>query len=607
MNSRKRTSSQVAQQSKHLLRQNGSASNKHFVAAMFQYENGQFAEAETSYRQILANDPNHADSWHMLGLALAKKEQYEEAIQSITNAIARRPRFILYYANRAALYQQLGRYAEAVADYHQSVFLGSRDPAVWNQLGNTLYALKKPSDAIKAYDQSIKLDPSQFYVYHMLGNIYLTHESYEQALVCFEEVLRLQPDCVEAIVNVASALKGLKRNREAIDCYERALALQPENAHVHFNMGVAWMEFGQHAVAEKYYQQAIAIDPKFIEPYINLANFYQNESKFDLASDYFKKARAIDPENANLLFNEAFYFLKQGDFDQGWKKYEARLNVLIEHQQQIKPSQPRWQGESFVGKTLLVRVEQGFGDTLQFIRYIPLVKERGGRVIVACHKQLLSLLKSCYKTVVDMWIPSDGTPPIFDYYIDLMSLPLIFETRPDTIPFAEGYLKPVLNSDVTMLEQNTSNKKIGLVWAGSSGYKNDVTRSMPLSEYVPILDMPGFTFYSLQWGEKGREDIANENLDGKLIDLSSKHSNFLDTTALVKQLDLVITVDTSTAHLAGAMAKKTWILLSALSDFRWFHERKDSPWYHSVKLFRQPTLGDWDSVIQSVAADLVKV
>lgn len=602
MNSRKKN-----RQSKRVLHQNTPVRNQLFIAAVRQHENGQFAEAETGYRQILANDPNHADSLHLLGLILAKKGQPFDAIQLITQAIARNPQFILYYANRASLYQQLGRYAEAVADYQQSVLLGSRDPVVWTQLGHSLYALKKPLDAAKVYLQSLEFDPNQFYVHHILGDIYIKNELYEQALTSLQEALRLQPDSVEVMINMASALLGLKRNSEAMDYYEKALAIQPENAYIHFNMGVAWIQFGQHALGEKCYQQAIATNPKLIQPYINLATFYQSENKVDLVPEYFNKAREVDPENVDLLYNEALYLLKQGDFEQGWKKYETRLDVLVEHKQRAKPSQPRWQGESFVGKTLLIRTEQGLGDTLQFIRYMPFVKQRGGRVIVACQKQLLRLLKSCYNTVVDMWIPADGTPPIFDYYIDLASLPLIFQTRLDTIPSPEGYLKPTLHSDAPLLSQNASNKKIGLVWAGNPAFKNDVIRSMSLAEYKPILDIPGFTFYSFQWGEKGTEDITNENLHDKLIDLSPKHNDFLDTAALVSELDLVITVDTSMGHLAGAMAKQVWVLLPMPSDFRWLYEREDSPWYHSVRLFRQPIAGDWDSVIQNVATELVKL
>ena len=278
---------------------------------------------------------------------------------------------------------------------------------------------------------------------------------------------------------------------------------------------------------------------------------------------------------------------------------------MKEFQRRPKLSQPLWQGESFVGKALLIRIEQGLGDTLQFIRYLPLIKERGGRIIVECQPQLLSLLKANYPTIVHNWIPSGGTPPIFDYYVDLMSLPFIFQTTLDTIPFSEGYLQAPENSVLTEKIKGLSNhKKIGFVWAGSPQYKKDATRSISLSRYKPVLDLEGFTFCSLQWGKKGVDDIAREKLDDRLINVTAELNDFLDTATVVNELDLIITTDTSTVHLAGALGKKAWLLLSAVPDFRWLMEGESNPWYRSLKLFRQPKLGDWDSVIQRVVTEL---
>lgn len=595
----------ISKQMQRLLRQNPSAINKLFIEAVNHYQNEEFDKAEAGYRQILAKDPQHADSLHLLGLILADRGQYEEAIALITQAISRYPQFALYYSNRAALYQRLNRHMEAVTDFHQSIQLDPKRVAVWIKFGDSLLALEKIPGALDAYQKALELEPNSSYTYQMIGNAYFAKEAYEDAALAFQQVLRLKPATTEALVNLGMILGILKKYDEAISYYEQALAIQPDNAIIHFNLATVLDGLGRYKAAEQCYFRAIAINPNFIEAYINLWLLYYKQGKVKKAASYLSKARSIHPHYPEIAWNEALILLQQGNFKEGWKGYELRLQLLKEHQKRAPISKPRWQGQSFIGKALLIRTEQGLGDSLQFIRYLPLVKELGGRVIVECQRELSALFKATYSGVVDTWIPQGGTPPIFDYYIDLLSLPFIFQTTLETIPFPQKYLQPSLNSVVTeKVKKLSKNIKVGLVWAGNPKYKNDASRSMSLTQYKPLLDLPGFTFCSLQWGKKGIEDIAQAKFDDRLINLAAELNDFVDTATAVTELDLVITTDTSMVHLVGALGQKAWVLLSSAPDFRWLLEREDSPWYHSLKLFRQPKVGDWKGVIERVISEL---
>lgn len=598
-------SSVISKQTQLLLRKDPSHINKILAKAVACYQAGELAEAEACYRQILAENPQHSDSLHLLGLIFANREQDEEAISLMSQAIFYHPDIAIYYSNRAALYQRLGRHKEAVNDFYDSLQIDPKQVGVWVNFGNSLVELKKISGALDAYQKALELEPDYYYTHQMMGHAYRAQESYEEALTSFQKALSLKPDSIDALVNVGVALAGLKRFDESLNTYKQALMLQPENPNIYCNLGLVLTDLEQYEAAEKHYHQAIAIDPALMSAYVNLWLLYYDQGKYQEASEYLQKAQAINPQHSELLWNEALILLQQGNFKEGWEKYEIRQVTLKEYQKRPKLWQPRWKGESFSGKTLLVRVEQGLGDTLQFIRYLPLVKERGGRVIVECQRELLTLLKASYSTLVNNWIPVGGTPPIFDYYIDLMSLPLIFQTTVDTIPFSEGYLQPSVNSVLTeKIKGLSSYKKIGFVWAGNPQYKKDVDRSMSLSRYKPVLDLEGFTFCSLQWGKKGTDDIAREKLDSRLINLTAELNDFLDTATVVNELDLIITTDTSMAHLVGGLGKKAWLLLSASPDFRWLLEGESTPWYRSLKLFRQPKPRDWDSVIQRVIDEL---
>jgi len=568
-----------------------------FSKATGYHQKGQYEQAEQFYRQVLALAPKHADSLHLLGLILADRGLFSQGLNLISQAIDCNPKFAAYYLNRGLIYKRLNQLNQAVEDYQQAIHIEPRMIEAYCNLGDALLEQQQVDNAIVAYQNALKLNSRHRNACHNLGNAYLEKENYQQALACYQNALAIQ-ECPETLSNIGVALVGLNRMEEAITYHQKAIQADPNFSKAYSNLGLALNQMNRLAEAEDYYHKALAIEPENAEFYSNLGVNYKDQGKVDEALNCFKKSLDIDPNSSKAQFNEAISLLIKGDFGNGWQKYESRFGLKERLHTDHYFSQPVWQGENFHNKTLFVYVEQGLGDTIQFVRYLPQVAERGGQVIFECQSELIPLLEGQKHLKIDRIIPRGAPPPYFDYHIAIMSLPRIFNTTLEFIPSKYAYIIPSLKN-LNCIHQN-NHKRVGIVWAGGKQHKNDRNRSIPLNYLEPLFANKYIDFYSLQY-ERHDEIQRYDNV----FDLSAHINDFSDTAAIINELDLVLSVDTSVAHLSGAMGKPTLILLPFAPDFRWLLDREDNPWYDNVRLFRQPDIGDWKSVIRRINDELI--
>jgi lipoprotein NlpI len=421
---------------------------------------------------------------------------------------------------------------------------------------------------------------------------------YAEAEMICRQVLAQEPDYFDAL-HLLGVLAGQSGHTEdAINLLGRAVRLRP-GFEAYSNLGVALRENGQLDAAIDAHRNALQLNPEYADAWRNLGVALNAKGLFDEAMSAYDRALQIKPDFAHVHFNRGVLRLLRGDFQNGWPEYEWRWKLPSEITR--RPTGPgQWNGEELRGQTILLYAEQGIGDTLQFVRYVPMVVERGGRVMVQCQPELLPLLAG-FPGIQQIAVAGQTLPP-FERHCALMSLPLTFGTELASIPRQIPYIQP----DALLVEQwhnrfgAGSEFKVGLVWAGKAAYRNDRIRSIDFAQLSPLWNVPGVQFLSLQ---KGHAKPAPPP-GAKWLDWTDDLHNFAQTAALIANLDLVITVDTAVAHLAGAMGKPAWVLLSFVPDWRWQLDRDDSPWYPTMRLFRQSALNDWLGVIARVAEAL---
>lgn len=430
---------------------------------------------------------------------------------------------------------------------------------------------------------------------HALGVSFLQAGNIHGALLQFRKALTMAPDLAETSFFLGYCLQLLGRYEEALSAYDQALTCSPLLVAAWNNRGNTLLKLCRYEQAAESYSRALELEPGLLDTRVALATCYQ---ALGLASEAMSACEAVlrvDPQHAEAHWNKALLLLLNGDYLQGWREYEWRWRKRDFTSPLRSFSQPRWQGEALAGRTILVHAEQGFGDTLQFCRYVPLVASRGARVVFECHQPLVPLMEGLAGTVTV--VPAGEPLPPFDLHVPLLSLPLIFGTAAETIPDAVPYLSapPDRLPFWSTVVADGGRLRVGLCWAGKS--YPDPGRSCPADQLLPLVTMTGVEFHSLQVGWNGP-------LPPAMADHVAHVHDFGDTAALVSRLDLIITIDTAMAHLAGAMGKPTWVMLPFAPDWRWMLGRDDSPWYPSMRLFRQPANGSWRDVVQRVAAAL---
>lgn len=523
------------------------------------------AEALDSYDRAIALDPSYADALNSRGEVLRKLGRTEEAIASFDRALALQPRHSAALKARARLHTLAGKADEALADYRRLLVLTPGDAEALIERGNLQYGRGRYQEALADYERSIALRPRFAPAHNNRGNALRELNRFADAIAAFSRALALDQNYAEACNNRGNALIELNRAMEALADYDRALALKSDFTFAHVNRGNALRYLGRAGEALEAFDRAIALSP-------------------DLADAH---------------WNKALLCLEQGDFERGLPGYEWRWKRGIETPRGF--DQPQWRGEELHGKTILLHAEQGFGDSIQMLRYLPLVAGRAGRVILELPDALIPLITAAQNVTV---VCRGARLPAFDLHCPLMSLPLAFSTRIDTIPTAVPYLHVPAGAGARWRTRfaRLGRPRVGLVWSGKPSHKNDHNRSIPLARMAQLLSVTGVHFISLQ--REYRETDLPLLDKTPIIRLDDALFDFADTAAAISELDLIITVDTAVAHLAGALGKPVWILLSRIQDWRWFADREDSPWYPTARLFRQAEAGDWNDVFARLVAAL---
>jgi tetratricopeptide (TPR) repeat protein len=536
------------------------------------HQSGNLAQAEELYARILQIDPRHANVLCNMGVLRHGQRRLEEAAAFYRQALAHNPHHVDAQNNLGAALKDLGKPGEAIFAYRQTLRLNPNYADAHNNLGVVLRETGQVSEAIECFHRVLALNSRHAYALNNLGVAYQDQGRRDDAIVCHRQALAINPRYAEAFNSLGYALYAQGHADEAMQCYRRALQLDPNHAEAHNNLGIAQFERGEFAEAEESYRQTVR----------------------------------CNPDHKIALWNRSVLHLLQGDFAGGWPDYEHRWTRPGLVPRSFK--QPRWDGAPLSGKTILVHAEQGLGDALQFARYLPMVHRRGGKVIFECHPPLYNLIKGM--AGVEHVIRIGEPFPDFAVQISLLSLPGLFGTTLATIPADVPYLRPDpglverWRREIVAVAGDAGTKKVGIVWQGNPKNPKDRHRSLPLELFEPLAKVVGVKLVSLQVGA-GTEQLAASAFP--IIDLGRGFNpdSLDDLAAAISSLDLVVTVESGVAHLAGALGAPTWTLLPFVPDWRWLLERSDCPWYPTMRLYRQSQPGEWTDVVARIAHDLV--
>ena len=596
------------------------------AAALALHRDGRLAAAEAGYRRVLDAEPRQPLALHLLGVLLLATHRAEQAAALLRQAAAVRPdntETLLALADACAA---AGDRAEAIERYGALLADHPHHTGALVNLANALRDAGDHAGAIAACRRALAIAPALLQAHLTLGSALLAGEQVEAAIAAYRGAIACAPGSAPAQIGLATALMRAERGEAALAAASRALALapgmteaeyihgaalraarrfdaavaalrrlvaqEPGHARAHLALGNAHADLDQFARAEHHQRIAVALDPALAEAHVSLGFLLAGCGRLAEAIAACDAAIGLRPDFARAYWNRSFASLLAGDFEHGWEDYEWRKRHDRFAVDFLSLPGPEWQGEPLAGRTLLVHAEQGLGDTIQFARYLPLLAERGARVVLACAPPLIPLLRRL--PGVALTVPKTAAFPPYDLWVDQMSLPRLFGTRPDTIPAPGGYLR------ADRARPAGPRPFVGIVWAGNPGHSNDSRRSMPVGALAPILALPGIDWVSLQVGP------AAADITGRfgIADRSATLTDFAKTAALIETLDLVVAVDTSTAHLAGAMGWPVWVMLPFAPEWRWMIDRTDSPWYASMRLFRQASPGDWAGVAHRIAAAL---
>jgi tetratricopeptide (TPR) repeat protein len=612
-----------------------------FAAAVLHHQAGRLVEAESLYRQICAVDPYHVDSLHFLGVLAGQVGRNDIAIDLIGRALALKPDYaeahynlgnILAMANKldqaAAHYRQVLAFKPDSADVHHSLGIVLLDQGKSNEAmasferalalkpdfaeahynqGIVLTRENRLDEAVTRYQWALALKPNFAEVHNSLGTVFWDQGRPAEAMACFERALALKPDYHEAHNNLGKILREQGRLDEAVTRYQRALALKPDFAEAHNGLGAVRLLQDKPTEAMACFERALVLKPDFAEALNSRGIALRNLNRPVEALASLDKALEIKPDDAEMRWNRMCLQLLVGDFDRGWEEHEWRWKTRHFTALRRDFAQPLWLGkESLEGRTILLHAEQGLGDTIQFARYAPLVAAGAAKVIFEVQPPLKTLLSGIEGA--SLVIANGENVPTFDYHCPLLSLPLAFKTSLATIPATIPYLSASEDRVIKWRGRlpKSGMRRIGIAWAGNPSFKYDQSRSIGLSRLLPLLSATGVEFLSIQKDLRaGDRDILRNN--SHVMHWGDAVADFSDTAAIMSLLDLVISSDTSIVHLAGALGKPVWVLLQYAADWRWLLDRADSPWYPTARLFRQPKIDDWESVLQQIQAELARL
>ena len=581
-----------------------------FDRALALHQSGDLAAAESMYRRILSANPSHAESMHLLGLVAGELNRPAEAIASIEAALRIRPGVPVYLANlgmalrraghldealaaydlsiggmpskpethykRGCLLRDMGRLAEAASAFAEAAGLDPTYAGAHFEYANILHLLNRNAEAIEAYQRATALDPSQAEAQFNFAVALMIEKRLAESEAAYRRALELAPGHHQAWNNLGHILQARGASVEALECYRKSIAINPGYIDARYNLGVALQSLERLDEACDAYTGLIALKPGHADALNNRAGIPLARNHVREALAGYQAAARVDPNHGDAVWNTGLCHLTLGEWEPGWEGYDWRLRI-----RDRKFEAPHWRGEDARGKTVFLVSEQGLGDTIQFMRYKQWFEDRGANVIFDCQQRLEPLLQ-----------PPPPRP--YDFYCWMMSAARYAREIPAATPYLTvsperiGYWSTRIATD---------GLRVGLSWCGNPHYKANHKRSIEASRLGPFAGVEGVSLYSLQRESPGCEIPGLEELESDSSDLA-------DTAAIMMNLDLVITVDTMTAHLAGALGRPVWTLLAFASDWRWMLDRADSPWYPTMRLYRQPAPGDWDSVIETVIASL---
>ncbi len=528
-------------------------------------------DAVFHYERTLSNNPGHVNALYNMGIALKECCRFPLAIEILQRLLNIKP------------------------DHKQGLF----QLALTYQISGNLDA------AVESYHALLKIEPGFPGASYNLGVCYHELSRFEDAITCFKQAISINPKDARAFNYLGLSLEETGQPEEAAASYRKAIMLDNSLREAHSNLANMLMNQGKYDQAINAYQESVSLDPDFFIGWYNLGNCYMELNRLDDAAAMYQKAIKIKADFVEAHWNLSHVLLKQGNYKEGFQEYMWRWKR--KDAPALDFTAPLWNKKTLHNGSLLVHTEQGLGDAIQFVRYIPLLRRYAGEIILACDKSLIDLF--IHNRIADKVIDKISIKNIggtYDAHIPLLNLPALFTDSVHAIPCDIPYLKPqkILVDYFENIVADNDRLKVGLVWKGNPNHKNDRNRSCRPADLVPLLNIPGTSFFSLQ---KDNSATALEDFENMVADLSKELKTFSHTAAVIHHLDIVITVDTSVAHLAGAMGKPVWLLLPYVPEWRWLLNANTTPWYPTMTLYRQSSRGDWSSPVNNIKNHLEKI
>ena len=568
------------------------------------HRDGELAVANERYRQIPASSPFYADACYYRAFIHFQLQNLPAAIALFDEALALRPEQPAWLNDHGIAAASLGEHGDAAVFLQRAVDLAPQFALAHCNLAKSLRALGQLGDALRHFDAALKLDASLVDAALNLGGLFEVINRPLDAVESYRHAAAAAPDHPLPQMLLGTVLNHVQRYREVAACFERAATLAPDSADAHFGFGYAYDGQRDFDNAIASYRAALALQPDAPALHNNLAYSLTCVARYDEAKAHYQRAIELAPSLSEAHHQLAMIALRDGAFREGWRGFEHRRTTQRGAHDHGTLESAEWRGEALNGRRVLLTHDQGAGDQIQFVRYAALLDARGAKVDVWTSPELAALFSRA-AGVSNVLTVAPAVPCAYDYWCPMMSVPGRLDD--DTIPADVPYLSADVNAAAAWRERLApladARRKIGLVWAGNPRHHLDAFRSVQLAELLPLADAPNAEWFALQKGAAAQQrDDLHERWT--IHPLEAELRDFDATAAAIDALDLVITVDTSVAHLAGALGKPVWVLLPAQSDWRWMHARDDSPWYPTARLFRQTTPGDWSAVVADVRAAL---
>ena len=564
-----------------------------------------------SYKKAIEINPNYSQIYYNLAITYFKINQYDLAIINFKKATELDPNFHLAFNNLGIIYAQKKQYDLAIEYFNKALTVNNSDIGTYLNLANTYFNKNEYDSAAEYYRKVLDLNPNDANAYVKSGIILSKKDETDKAILYYQKALELEPENVEALYSLGDAFKIKKETEKAIYYYEEAVKLKKDSPELYNNLGFAYLEQGDSSKAIFYCKKALELNPDYISAIINLTDVYFKNNTVEDAKYYMDKAYELNIKNPEYALNLSLKYLLTRDFEKGFKLYEQRFFIEKNSYPKIITQKSKWDGNDIKGKTIFVSNEQGLGDSIQFIRFIPTLISLGAKVLFMAQPDLQKLFNQSNLDAEILNYSHKLENYKFDTYTYLLSLPYLLKTNIQNIPCKTKYLKAKDNQVQFYKEKYFSNDcfKIGIYWQGNPNSSVDNGRSIPLKYFDKLKDIPNIKIYSLQ-KEHGLDQLNSINNDMEIVRIGETFNDFSETAAAIENLDLIIGSDTAIAHLAGALGKPVWMLLHTENEWRWSYDIEYSYWYESMRIFRQKEPENWGEVMERIhesLMDLLKI